>query len=93
MSDPMLWLNTALVEDVMMSMLVMATGMQLYGYSGTDEVFGILHKGLADEPEEMMRRGYGIIHSVRNDPRHSESEIRQYFQSRRQCLDRCEAVH
>jgi hypothetical protein len=81
LADPMLWLNTDLVEDVMVSMLVMASGMELMGFAANGEVFGVLHKGLPDLPERLLERGYGIIHSVRNDPRFSEGEIRAFFQN------------
>lgn len=83
LADPMLWLNTDLVEDVMMSMLIMASGMELQGFAANGEVFGVLHKGLADRPQRLIERGYGIIHSVRNDPHYSEEEIRAFFQNSR----------
>jgi hypothetical protein len=83
LNDPLLWLDTALVEDVMMSMLVMAAGMQLFGYAANGEVFGVIHKGLADAPEKLLERGYGIIHSVRNDERCTEEEVRDFFRSAR----------
>jgi hypothetical protein len=79
----MLWLNTDLVEDVMMSMLVMASGMELMGFAANGEVFGVLHRGLPDVPERLLERGYGVIHSVRNDPRFSEGDIRVFFQNMR----------
>jgi hypothetical protein len=79
LDDALLWLNTDLVEDVMMSMLVMASGMQLLGFAANGEVFGVLHKGLPDLPERLIERGYGIIHSIRNDSRFSEEQIRTYF--------------
>jgi hypothetical protein len=83
LNDPLLWLDTALVEDVMMSMLVMAAGMQLFGYAADGEVFGVVHKGLADMPERLLERGYGVIHSVRNDARWSEQEVRDFFRTAR----------
>lgn len=83
LADPMLWLNTDLVEDVMMSMLVMASGMELMGFAANGEVFGVLHRGLPDVPERLLERGYGVIHSVRNDPRFSEGDIRVFFQNMR----------
>lgn len=83
LADPMLWLNTDLVEDVMVSMLVKASGMELLGFAANGEVFGVLHKGIPDTPQRLLERGYGIIHSVRNDPRISERDIRAFFQNMR----------
>jgi len=83
LDDPQLWVKTDLVEDVMMSMLVMAAGMQLHGFAANGEVFGVLHKGLADTPQRLLERGYAIIHSIRNDLRWSEAEIRAFFQQHR----------
>ena len=86
LNDPFLWLNTDLVEDVMMSMLVRAAGMQLMGFAANGEVFGVLHKGLPDLPARLIERGYGIIHSIRNDSRFSEAEIRDFFRTKRPSL-------
>ena len=81
--NPLMWLNTAMVEDVLVSTMIMATGKKLLGHAANGEVFGVLHKGLPDFPEKLLERGYGIAHSLRNDPRHSEPELRAFFKGRR----------
>jgi hypothetical protein len=46
-------------------------------------VFGLRHVGLPDTPQRLADRGFALIHSVRNDPAHDESEVRAFFAARR----------
>ena len=47
------------------------------------EVFGVRYKGLPYEPVILVERGYSVIHSVKNDSRMTEEEIREFFRARR----------
>jgi glycosyltransferase involved in cell wall biosynthesis len=79
LNNPLLWLRAGLGEDVMMGILAKAVGFGLSDFNGPGEVFGVQHIGLAGAPEELLNRGYGIIHSVKDSAEYSEVEIRDYF--------------
>jgi hypothetical protein len=81
--DPMLWLDTSIGEDVLISCLTQAVGKRLVDCCGDQEVFGIRHRGLADAPDSLVDRGFSIIHSVKTDPRFPEKLLREYFRQRR----------
>jgi hypothetical protein len=83
-NQPLTWLDTALGEDVLVPMLVKAVGLELHDAAGNGNPFGVRYKGLPDTPAELVSRGYAIIHSVKNDARFSEGEIREFFHWRRE---------
>jgi len=83
LEDPLLWLNTPITEDTMMGMYAKGTGMQLQGLVEQDQPFGIRLRGLADTPENLLSRGYSLIHSIKNDKRFSENEIRRFYREYR----------
>ncbi|HEY2441098.1 MAG TPA: hypothetical protein VGI07_12755, partial [Solirubrobacteraceae bacterium] len=58
-------------------------GFRLAGHVDEGETFAVAWRGLPDTPEGLVTRGYSIIHSVKNDPRITESEIRRDFAARR----------
>jgi hypothetical protein len=58
--------------------------MSVEDFCNDGEPFGIQSVGLAYSPEEMLNRGYSIIHSVRNyTQRQPEDDVRDFFKSRR----------
>lgn len=80
------WLPLAVPEDVMMGMFTRTVGLQSSDFSMPGEPFGSNWRGLAYSPEEMLRRGHALIHSVKSDPQYSESELRHFFKSQREKL-------
>jgi len=77
LSDPLLWLDTDLGEDVVMAVLCFASGLQIVDYNGRSEVFGVQYEGLGFEPEELKRRGYGVVHSVKAEAWEEEVHLRE----------------
>jgi hypothetical protein len=80
---PLLWLDTAMSEDVLMSMFVRSTGRSLTGFCSNNQVFGVRHAGLPDTPDHLIQRGFSIIHSTKNDKKIPEAPLRKFFRNRR----------
>lgn len=78
-SHPSLWESIDLPEDVMIGLHVRALGLELVDDVELGGVFGVKHVGLAFPPEQLLKRGYAIIHAVKNDPELPEKEIRSFF--------------
>ena len=83
LDDPARWLSIDCPEDVMVGIYTRATGMTFRGFVGNNEAFGIRYKGLADSPEKLLDRGYSVIHSVKNDAKFTEEQIREFYQKAR----------
>lgn len=83
LDNPSRWLSIDCPEDVMIGMYTKAAGLRHLGYVGTNEVFGVRHQGLPFDLPELVVRGYSVIHSIKNDPRASEDEVRRFFRDRR----------
>jgi len=81
LADPHLWLSVDLPEDVMVGMHVRAVGLTFANHVNVGDVFGVRHIGLPDTPERLLANGYAVVHSVKNDPRFTEAEVRQYFRA------------
>ena len=77
------WLGTWLGEDVVVGLLARACGYTLHGLVGSGDPFGLARDGLAAPPDELLANGHTIVHSVKNDRRHTEDELRDYFRARR----------
>lgn len=77
-----LWQTIDLPEDVMNGLHVRAVGHGFLDDVDEGGVFGVKYIGLPFPPDELERRGYGIIHAVKNDAL-PEAEIRDHFASRR----------
>ncbi len=82
--NPHLWLDFKIGEDQMMGAFCSIAGLQVLDFSNNGEVFGVQASGLAYSPAQLVDRGYGIIHSVKNDPNNNESEIRRFFRGMRE---------
>lgn len=80
LDDPRAWLNTRLGDDIMLGIMARALWLDLRDFHA---VFGVKHVGLADTPEGLAERGFAVIHSVKNDPRFAEEEVRAFFAARR----------
>jgi len=83
LKNPLQWLSVDSPEDVMIGMYTAAVGLKHANFVGDNEVFGVRHEGLPYEPAELVSRGYSVIHSIKNDKRISEREVRAYFAARR----------
>jgi hypothetical protein len=82
-ADPLLWLNTQFSEDIVLSMYTCGAGLRLLGLATEGGPFAVQHYGLPDTPERLIERGYAIVHSLKNDPKRTEQEYREFFQARR----------
>ncbi len=71
----------------MMGVYCALVGLKSVDFSDRDEPFGIQARGLAYPPETLLRMGYSIVHSVKNNPQYNESEVRQFFRLRRGSTD------
>jgi hypothetical protein len=83
LADIGLFLGTRLYDDPVLALLVRSVGLRPAGDSGDGGIFGISWQGLPDTPERLQARGFSIVHSVKNDPRHTEAEIRDFFAAAR----------
>jgi hypothetical protein len=75
---------TNLGEDHLMGLLTRAAGYELADFATGSGPIGIALKGLPAEPEELVRMGKKIIHSIKNHPGKTEREIRDHFRVLRQ---------
>jgi hypothetical protein len=81
--DPCTFVGTNLFDDPILAILVRRAGYRLAGHVAEGETFGVAWRGLPDTPANLLARGYSIVHSVKNDERLPEAEIRAFFQARR----------
>lgn len=70
-------------EDTVTAMYAYAVGLDALDFSDVGQVFGLSYNGLPFSPDELVARGYALTHSVKNDPRFTEAEIRAFFAARR----------
>jgi hypothetical protein len=80
LADPTAWLPTLFGDDVMLGVLAAGMGFELRDLPA---VFGIQHRGLPDAPAGLVERGFGVVHSTKNDPQHAEDDVRAFFRERR----------
>ena len=83
LDSSLIWVGTTLYDDPVLAILVRRAGFRIAGHVEEGGGFGVAWRGLPDTPERLAERGFSIIHSVKNDERLSESEIRAYFRARR----------
>lgn len=77
LSDDLLWVDTDLGEDVVVSLLCFAADMQVADFNQEGGVFGVQFEGLGFSVDELFRRGYGVIHSTKVDDWRQEQELRE----------------
>ncbi len=77
------WLPYAVPEDVMMGMFTRTVGLESGDFSEHGEPFASNYQGLAYRPDETLRRGHTLIHSVKSDRRYSERTLRRFFRLHR----------
>jgi hypothetical protein len=83
LDDYRIWTPIDVPEEVMMCMYVRATGKRLKNYVDRGDVFGVRFVGLPFDLPELVERGYSLIHSVKNDKRYTEEQVREFFRARR----------
>jgi len=83
LQDPLVFVGTRLYDDMVLAILVRRTGLRIAGHVHEHGGFGVSWRGLPDTPERLSARGFSIIHSVKNDKRFTESEIRSFFREHR----------
>jgi hypothetical protein len=76
------WAQMIFPEEPILAMYTRALDLQLYDCSGVGQPFGVQYIGLPYSPEELVSRGHALIHSIKNDKRHSEAEIMAFFRGR-----------
>lgn len=81
--DPAAWDAVDFTDDVMIGLLCRAAGRTLRDDVEPGGVFGVRYIGLPFLPDELVQKRYAIIHSLKNDPRIGEPEIRRFFRERR----------
>ena len=75
--EPVDWLHTGLGDDVMLGAMARSAGFGFLSLTGPGGVMAVSHVGLNDTPENIRAAGRAIVHSVRNDARWSEAELRE----------------
>jgi hypothetical protein len=79
--DPLQWLPTPLGEDVVVSLLVKRLGQEIADAVAPGEVFGVGNPTLPFAPQEMIEKGYGIVHPVNDRQEWPEAEMRAVFKT------------
>jgi len=60
-----LWLKTDLTYDLIFGLLCAGFDLQAVDDNGKGGTFGVLYQGLPFPPEELVRRGYAWVHSLK----------------------------
>src|SRR5262249_1300788 len=81
--DPRLWVASGCPDDVMLGIYARAVGLRSANATTDGEPFGLKYVGLPDAPDRLLARGYGLVHSVRNDARFPEGAIRAFYRAHR----------
>lgn len=83
LDHPDYWTGVDVPEELMMHMYARAAGYKLMDFVSPGQVFGIRFVGLPFDLPELVDRGYSIIHSVKNDTRYTEAQVRDFFRKHR----------
>ena len=68
--------STRMSEDVALSMLIAALGLPLAEYNRSGEVFAIWYQKPSLPIREIIDRGYGLVHSIKDPVPDVELEMR-----------------
>jgi hypothetical protein len=64
--DALMFNGTRVSEDVALSMLILALGLPLAEYNREAEVFAVWYQKPTLPMAEIVRRGYGLVHSIKD---------------------------
>jgi hypothetical protein len=73
------WADAGLGEDVVLALLCAADGMRMEGMVQAGDPFGISWRGLPGEPDDLISRGFSIVHSLKDCAYGTERDLRQQF--------------
>jgi hypothetical protein len=94
LDEPTRWSWFPLAEDRLIGACCWLLQMTVEDCSEPHEPFGVQAEGIPHSPQEIERRGYAIIHSVRTETRMTEAQIREHFASRRpRRVEAAQAAH
>jgi hypothetical protein len=71
--------NSATDEDHLFGLITVAAGYEMGDFSGPEDPMAVRWKGLPAAPEELLKAGKLVTHSVRSWEGMGECEIRKYF--------------
>jgi len=71
--------SSRLGEDHIFGLLTVATGYRIDDFSGPEGPMAVQWKGLPSAPEDLLKAGKLVTHSVRSWGEMSEQEIRDHF--------------
>jgi hypothetical protein len=80
--NPTRWLYLPFGEDMVVGMYAWSLRLRIVDLSDIGQPFGVQGIGLPYDPEDLLRRGYSIIHSLKDD-RYSENGLREFFRNTR----------
>lgn len=81
LKDPFLFENTRMSDDVAVSLLVRAAGLELDECNRAGEPFGVWYQNPTIPFSELIARGYGLVHSVKCATEVEEHAMRAQFWS------------
>jgi hypothetical protein len=84
--DPAPLATSPLGEDHLMSLLTVAAGWGMDDFGGPAGILALRWQGMPMHPDELMRRGKKITHSVRSWTDMGEEEIRARFAAAREAV-------
>ncbi len=87
LDDSFLFFNRRITEDIVVGLLTRLVNLQLADFNAHGQPFGVTWRGLCAAPAELLRCGYAIIHSVKDDGAYLERETRAYFAEHRTKLN------
>jgi hypothetical protein len=79
LDEPLLWIYTPCGEDVVISLFIKRVCRELADFNGVGEPFGVSVKHSPFTPEEIIERGYAIVHSVKSCGGKDEATTRSFF--------------
>ncbi|UPJ51734.1 hypothetical protein IVB30_10495 [Bradyrhizobium sp. 200] len=86
LDDPFFFFHSRLPDDTALTIVCYALGFVALDFNEPGQVFAVVNNGLPDSPSRLFEKGYAIAHSVKADPRWTETEIREVFSRVRQKL-------
>ncbi len=77
------WVRTGLGEDIVVGVITAVASLTVRGAVAPGDAFGLAWQDLPLPPEQLIEKGYSVVHSVRDQPFGTESELREFFGARR----------